>query len=50
MELLIVVVVLVLLDLAAMRWGYDSRESIDSAEANLAARGYSWGSRVHRAA
>ena len=50
MELLIVVVILVLFDIAAMRWGYDSRESACSAEAKLAARGYNWGSNVHRAA
>jgi hypothetical protein len=33
MSILIVAFVLfVLLDIAAMRWGYDSRDSIDSAE------------------
>jgi hypothetical protein len=50
MELLIVVLAIILFDLAALRWGYDSRESVNSAEANLAARGYYWGSRVHRGA
>jgi hypothetical protein len=48
MELLIVVLVLILFDVAALRWGFDSRESVNSAEADLAARGYYWGSRVHR--
>jgi hypothetical protein len=50
MELLVVIVVLVVFDFVAMRWGFDSRESVSSAEANLAARGYNWGSSVHTGA
>ena len=32
MELLIVLLIMVLFDLAAMRWGYNSTEPIDSPE------------------
>lgn len=43
MEIIVMVVVLlILLDLAALRWGYDSREGLISPEARLAAHGVTW--------
>jgi hypothetical protein len=47
MELVFLLGVLLVLSIAAIRWGFDSRESTQSAqsaEAWLAARGYAWGS------
>jgi len=38
-EIVMMVVLLVLLDLAALRWGADSRDGLGSPEARLAARG-----------
>jgi hypothetical protein len=43
MELIIIMLGIVLFDLAAVRWGHDSREGAHSAEAWFAAHGFSWG-------
>jgi hypothetical protein len=43
MELIIVLLAIVLLDLAAIRWGHDSRECAPSAEEWLAMHGFAWG-------
>jgi hypothetical protein len=42
MELLIIFFALIVFDFAAVRWGYDSRASIRSAEEWLASRGVTW--------
>ncbi|HYW90297.1 MAG TPA: hypothetical protein VFB50_21175, partial [Chloroflexota bacterium] len=43
MELLVMLVSVILLEIAAMLWGYDSRESAQSAEKWFAAHGFRWG-------
>jgi hypothetical protein len=45
MEVLIAFVAFILLDLAAMSWGYDSRQSLRSEEERLAALGVTWSDR-----
>jgi hypothetical protein len=47
MELILVVLGIVLFDVAAMRWGHDSRERAPSAEGWFAAHGYAWGGGAH---
>jgi hypothetical protein len=42
MELLLSLAVLIVLGVAAVRWGHDSRDASQSDEAILAARGYAW--------
>jgi|RhiMethySRZTD1v2_1073278.scaffolds.fasta_scaffold1381227_2 hypothetical protein len=43
MELVIVLLGIILFDLAAARWGYDSREGGSSTEQWFATHGFSWG-------
>ena len=47
MELLVIFVGLILFDLAAVRWGSDSRRLVSSCEEWLAAQGFAWGDRSH---
>ena len=42
MELVLGVLLLLGLDVAALRWGVDSRKSLPSAEEWLASRGFAW--------
>ena len=42
MEFILVVLAILLLDVAAMLWGYDSREPAPSPEGWLAAHGFAW--------
>jgi hypothetical protein len=42
MELILVVLGIVLFDVAAIRWGHDSREQAGSAEGWFAAHGFAW--------
>jgi hypothetical protein len=42
MELMIGLLLLIALDLAALRWGADTRETLTSAEEWLAGQGFAW--------
>ncbi|HET6316519.1 MAG TPA: hypothetical protein VFG86_08685 [Chloroflexota bacterium] len=43
MELIMVLLAIVLVDLAAMRWGHDSRDVMRSDERWFASHGFAWG-------
>ena len=45
MEALVLLAAVVLLGLAAGRWGHDSRDALHSAEDDLAAHGLTWSGR-----
>ena len=48
MELLLIIGLLVVLALASLRWGVDSRPRLDSREAAQSALGLTWGARGPR--
>jgi hypothetical protein len=50
MEFLILLIAFVALGIAAARWGRDSRDSLHSAEHDLADRGVTWSGRPLRPA
>jgi hypothetical protein len=47
MEVIIVLLAIVLFDLAAARWGYDSRERAHSDEQWFARHGFAWRGGAH---